>query len=146
MEVEAMEQREPKEREFVIASERNGEYPFTREDSFERKMRRHRRRHAELGEHLALPQTAVEYFEQVEIEAMLDRAELTPRQRYVCEQYLRGWTLQEIGNKLRISKQAVAKTLKFAVAKLKRAWETNPYRGLAEVYRYEVTRYSGVRR
>jgi DNA-directed RNA polymerase specialized sigma24 family protein len=88
----------------------------------------------------------VEYFEQVEIQAMLDRAQLTPRQRYVCEQYLRGWTLQEIGNKLRISKQAVAKTLKFAVAKLKRAWETNPYRGLAEVYRYEVTRYSGVRR
>ncbi len=141
-----MEQREPKEREFVLASERNGEYPFTREDSFERKMRRHRRRHAELGEHVAPPQTAVEYLEQVEIQAMLERAELTPRQRYVCEQYLRGWTLQEIGKKLRISKQAVAKTLKFAVAKLKRAWETNPYRGLAEVYRYEVTRYSGVRR
>jgi hypothetical protein len=50
-----MEQREPMEREFVIASERKGEYPFTREDSFERKMRRHRRRHAELGEQMASP-------------------------------------------------------------------------------------------
>ncbi|GBC92511.1 hypothetical protein HRbin15_00981 [bacterium HR15] len=141
-----MEQKEPMDRDFVIASERNGEYPFTREDSFERKLRRHRRRHTELGEHIALPDTAVEYFERVEIEAMLDCADLTPRQRYVCEQYLRGWTLQEIGKQLRISKQAVAKTLKFAVAKLKRAWELNPYRGLAEVYRYEVSRCGGVRR
>ncbi len=138
--------KEPMEPEFVIASERNGEYPFTREDSFERKLRRHRRRQTELGEHVAVPDVAVEYFERVEIEAVLDRADLTPRQRYVCERYLSGWTLQEIGKQLKISKQAVAKTLKFAISKLKRAWENNPYRGLAEVYRYEVSRCGGARR
>jgi hypothetical protein len=91
------------ETEFWIASERNGEYPFTREDSFERKLRRH------------------------------------------CEQYLNGWTLQEIGRQLGVTKQAAAKTLKFALIKLKQAWRTNPFYGLAEVYRSETRRVGSKR-
>ncbi len=135
-----------KETVFWIASERKGEYPFTREDSFERKLRRHRKRQQSLGEQVCPAHTAVLYLEQVEIEELLRNADLTPRQRFVCEHYLQGWTLQEIGNRMRVSKQAVAKTLKFAIAKLKRAWYANPYRGLAEVYRQEVSRYRNGRR
>ncbi len=135
-----------KETVFWIASERNGEYPFTREDSFERKLRRHRKLQQQLGEQVDTAHSAVLYLEQVEIAQMLLRADLTPRQRFVCERYLQGWTLQQIGNQMRVSKQAVAKTLKFAIAKLKRAWHSNPYRGLAEVYRQEVTRHRNGRR
>lgn len=134
-----------KELEFWIASERNGEYPFTREDSFERKLRRHRKLHARLGELLDTQQRAIAYLERVEMEYLLQRAALTPRQRYVCEQYLNGLTLREIGRRMGISKQAAAKTLKFALLKLKRAWRNNPFHGLAEVYRLETTRYSGRR-
>ncbi|MDW8106595.1 MAG: sigma factor-like helix-turn-helix DNA-binding protein [Armatimonadota bacterium] len=134
-----------KELEFWIASERNGEYPFTREDSFERKLRRHRKLHAQLGELLDTQQRAIAYLERVEMEYLLQWAALTPRQRYVCEQYLNGLTLREIGRRMGISKQAAAKTLKFALLKLKRAWRSNPFHGLAEVYRLETTRYSGRR-
>ncbi|MFN7161479.1 MAG: sigma factor-like helix-turn-helix DNA-binding protein [Fimbriimonadales bacterium] len=129
-----------RETEFWIASERNGEYPFTREDSFERKLRRHRKLHTSLGELLDAQQQAIAYLERVEMEYLLERAELTPRQRYVCEQYLNGLTLREIGKQLGISKQAAAKTLKFALVKLKRAWRNNPFHGLAEVYRREIRR------
>lgn len=73
------------------------------------------------------------------------RANLTPRQRYVCEQYLNGWTLQEIGKRMGVTKQAAGKTLKFALIKLKQAWRNNPFHGLAEVYRSE-TRRVGSRR
>lgn len=129
-----------KETEFWIASERNGEYPFTREDSFERKLRRHRKLHASLGELLDGQKQAIAYLERVEMECLLERAELTPRQRYVCEQYLNGLTLREIGRRMGVSKQAAAKTLKFALVKLKRAWRNNPFHGLAEVYRREIRR------
>ncbi len=127
--------------EFVIASERTGEYPFTREDSFERKLRRHRRRQQALAEHRSPQQEAIAYLERVEIEQVLNRAGLTPNQRAVCDRYLGGWTLQEIGAQLGVTKQAVAKTLKFAIVKLRRAWYRNPYYGLAEVYRQEISRY-----
>ncbi len=133
------------ETEFWIASERNGEYPFTREDSFERKLRRHRKLHATLGEPLDAQKQAIAHLERVEMECLLDRAELTPRQRYVCEQYLNGLTLREIGKQMGVSKQAAAKTLKFALIKLKRAWRNNPFHGLAEVYRRETRRCSGRR-
>ncbi len=134
-----------KEPEFWIASERNGEYPFTREDSFERKLRRHRKLHKQLRELLDAQTQAIAYLERVEMECLLQRAALTPRQRYVCERYLNGLTLREIGKRLGISKQAAAKTLKFALVKLKRAWRNNPFHGLAEVYRLETTRYVGRR-
>lgn len=135
----------PHETEFWIASERNGEYPFTREDSFERKLRRHRRLQTQLHDRIDPQRQAIAYLERVEILCVLERANLTPRQRYVCEQYLDGWTLQEIGNRLGVTKQAAAKTLKFALVKLKQAWRHNPFRGLAEVYRSE-TRRVGSRR
>ncbi len=134
-----------KETEFWIASERDGEYPFTREDSFERKLRRHRKLHTQLGELLDGQTQAIAYLERVEMECLLERAELTPRQRYVCEQYLNGLTLREIGRRMGVSKQAAAKTLKFALVKLKRAWRNNPFHGLAEVYRREVSRFGSRR-
>ncbi|MCX7926123.1 MAG: ECF-type sigma factor [Fimbriimonadales bacterium] len=134
-----------KETEFWIASERNSEYPFTREDSFERKLRRHRKLQTHLGEPLDAQQQAIAYLERVEMECLLQRAALTPRQRYVCEQYLNGLTLREIGKRMGVSKQAAAKTLKFALAKLKRAWRSNPFHGLAEVYRREIRRYGSRR-
>jgi|GEM_PF-701901 len=128
------------ETEFWIASERNGEYPFTREDSFERKLRRHRKLQTQLHDLVDPQRRAIAYLERVEIQAVLERANLTPRQRYVCEQYLNGWTLQEIGKQLGVTKQAAAKTLKFALIKLKQAWRNNPFHGLAEVYRSETRR------
>lgn len=130
---------------FWIASERDSEYPFTREDSFERKLRRHRKLHTSLGELLDAQQQAIAYLERVEMECLLQRAGLTPRQRYVCEQYLNGLTLHEIGRRMGVSKQAAAKTLKFALVKLKRAWRNNPFHGLAEVYRREVSRFGSRR-
>ncbi|MCS7208380.1 MAG: ECF-type sigma factor [Fimbriimonadales bacterium] len=133
------------ETEFWIASERNGEYPFTREDSFERKLRRHRKLHMRLGELLDAQAQAIAYLERVEMEFLLQRAELTPRQRFVCEQYLNGLTLREIGKRMGVSKQAAAKTLKFALVKLRRAWRNNPFHGLAEVYRREISRFGSRR-
>ncbi len=129
---------------FEIASDVKGEYPFIREDSFERKLRRHRQRQTELqGQHLVgSAEEARAYFEQVEMEEALRRADLTPRQRAICEHYFAGWNTYEIGKLLKISRQAVCKALRTALLKVKHAWESSPYCGLAEVYHHEVSRVS----
>ena len=129
---------------FEIASDVKGEYPFILEDSFERKLRPHRQRQTELqGQHLVgSAEEARAYFEQVEMEEALRRADLTPRQRAICEHYFAGWNTYEIGKLLKISRQAVCKALRLALTKVKHAWESSPYRGLAEVYHHEVSRVS----
>jgi len=119
------------------------EYPFLNEDSFERKLRRHRRRCVQLQEDLgynAFQYDALVYLEAVEIESLLQCASLTPRQQFVIECYLSGYTLQEIGKQLGVSKQAISKTLQFALRKLRQVWHVNPLLGLAEVYCHEIRR------
>lgn len=130
----------PKNWSFGLRRSATASTPSRARNWFERKLRRHRKLHAQLGELLDTQQQAIAYLERVEIEYLLQRAALTPRQRYVCEQYLNGLTLREIGKRMGVSKQAAAKTLKFALVKLKRAWRNNPFHGLAEVYRREVSR------
>ena len=60
------------ETEFWIASERNGEYPFTREDSFERKLRRHRKLQTQLHDLVDPQRRAIAYLERVEIQTVLE--------------------------------------------------------------------------
>lgn len=124
---------------YILGSEPKNEYPFYTEDSFERKLRRHRQRQTLLDEGIG-EMAAYDYLERSEFQTLIEQARLTDKQHYVFHQYLRGCTLEEIGLKMHISKQAVAKTLGFAIKKVKQAWGTNPYLGLADVYRQEVTR------
>lgn len=124
---------------FILGSEPKIDYPFYTEDSFERKLRRHRQRQTFLDDGIGEAATC-DYLEYSEFRMLIEKAGLTDKQDYVLKQYMRGSTLEEIGRTMHISKQAVAKTLGFAVKKVKRAWGTNPYLGLADVYRQEVTR------
>lgn len=127
---------------FELPSDVKGEYPFLREDSFERKLRRYRRRQIDLLRHHPIYRAgeARAYLEQAEIEDALQRAELTARQRAICEYYLAGWNTYEIGRMLKTSRQAVCKALRLALSKVKAAWEASPYYGMAEVYCQEITR------
>lgn len=122
-----------------IYSDPQAEYPFCREDSFERKLRRHRLRQTALTDFIS-EETTDDYLDQSEINTILENAHLTEKQLLVLERYLLGCTLQEIGEEMHITKQAVAKTLGFALKKVRQSRETAPYRGLAEVYRSEVNR------
>lgn len=128
---------------FILGSEPKIDYPFYTEDSFERKLRRHRQRQTLLDEGIG-EMAACDYLERSEFQTLIEQARLTDKQNYVFHQYMRGCTLEEIGHKMHVSKQAVAKTLGFAIKKVKRAWGANPYLGLADVYRQEVTRYCKV--
>lgn len=127
---------------FELPSDVKGEYPFLREDSFERKLRRYRRRQIDLSRHHPIyrAEEARSYLEQAEIEDALQRAELTARQRVICEYYLAGWNTYEIGRMLKILRQAVCKALRLALSKVKAAWEASPHYGMAEVYCQEITR------
>lgn len=131
-----------KEVPFEIASDVKGEYPFIREDSFERKLRRHRRRQSDMERQnlVCSGESARAYLEQAEMEEALRRANLSPRQRVICEHYLSGWNTYEIGRLLKISRQAVCKALRLALSKVKQAWENSPYQGMAEVYWREISR------
>jgi hypothetical protein len=125
---------------FILGSEPKIDYPFYTEDSFERKLRRYRQRQTLLDESIG-EMAACDYLERAELQTLLEQAQLTGKQDYVFNQYMRGCTLEEIGRTMHVSKQAVAKTLGFAIKKVKRAWGANPYYGLADVYREEVNRY-----
>lgn len=119
------------------------DYPFCSEESFERKLRRHRRLQSTLSDRIC-EEIEIVQLETEEFHAAIERASLTRKQQATFQKYLQGYTLEEIGRQLGITKQAVAKNLRLALKKVRLAWEQNPYRGLAEVYRQEVQRSCGL--
>ncbi len=126
---------------FSIRSERHGEYPFTTEESYERKRRRQSARLTQLTETLCHPLPEVLHtLQQIELEALIKQAHLTPLQHRVLRLFLDGYTYSEIGKQLGVSKQAIGKTLHFAFRKLRKASLHNPYVGLMEVYRDAIRR------
>lgn len=126
----------------ALISDRKCEYPYAREDTFERKLKRHRSKVGALRDDIAAYDPA-NYLEARELATALERSCLTRHQREVFDLYLNGNTLEEIGRRFGITKQAVYKNLRLVKAKMRRASRQNPYTGLADVYRSELCRTSG---
>ncbi len=114
----------------------DSEYPYIREASYERKLKRWNKegRNAPLPEHAVHAQPDVSVLKSAEVSALLDRAELTPIQRECVELVLCGYRVVEIARLRKCSKQAVMMHLRRAMRKLERAVECNPMHGLAECY------------
>lgn len=119
------------------------EYPYLSEESYERKRRRHRQNgwSVPLVENApARAKVELALLNQAEWEHVISHAGLTTVQAYVLIEYGFGKTIAEIAQERGTSKQAVWRSLKSAIAKVKFALESDPYAELAEVYEREVNR------
>ncbi|MCX7926311.1 MAG: LuxR C-terminal-related transcriptional regulator [Fimbriimonadales bacterium] len=65
---------------------------------------------------------------------------LTTREQYILRRMLEGATQEEIGREYGITKQAVSKTYRKAVAKVQLRVQLTPYDDIGEVYRELVSR------
>jgi hypothetical protein len=75
-----------------------------------------------------------------ECQAMIERANLTPRQNDVMTQRLAGDTFEMIGRRRGSTKQGAQKIFLQALKKIKRACHVYPYTGLSDVYQWETRR------
>lgn len=71
---------------------------------------------------------------------VVQSARLTDRQLEIVNLRLEGYTFEEIGRKRGCTKQGVQHVFVQALKKLDRAFDVYPYRGLSEIYRFEVRR------
>lgn len=67
-------------------------------------------------------------------------ASLTERQMEIINLRLDGYTFEEIGRQRGCTKQGAQHVFVQALKKLDRAFDVYPYRGLSEIYRFEVRR------
>lgn len=112
--------------------------PFYTEDGFEAKLQRIRRREADPAGELASRQG--DEMLAIECRDVFRRAGLTPRQREVLDLRLEGYTFEEIGFKIRTTKQGAMSVFVQALKKVSRTFRDSPYAGLSEVYRSETKR------
>ena len=80
-----------------------------------------------------------------EVNALILGARLTPVQHECLTLRLDGFTFADVGTLCGTSKQSARTTFVAALAKLRRAWRTYPYAGLAETYRRETGRGRAIR-
>lgn len=74
-----------------------------------------------------------------EVRAVLRSCPLTPNQRYVVNAVLEGRTLEQIGAGI-VTRQAISKTFRTAIKKIRAHWDVYPYSGLADAYRADIRR------
>lgn len=85
------------------------------------------------------------YLRRRDFERAVESAGLTERQREVFLARTSGDTWEEIGKRHGHSKQGACKIFGQAMKKVRKALRENPFRGLATVYRQEVTRFTPLR-
>lgn len=122
--------------DLVLEVEADDEYPFVSEEAYERKRRRQALTTCSL-ETVAF--AVADPPPDDRTDALCDLVDacayLTERQRYLLKRLLQGATLSEIAREYGITKQAVHKSVKMALAKIERKAQLTPYDGIAEVYR-----------
>lgn len=118
--------------------ERDPQAPCYSEEGFRKKLEVDRRRQSRLEPPRA--RLELSYLIEHEWSEIVRLARLTARQKEVFAKRLSGWTFEEIGRASGRTRQGAQRVFSQAAAKLVRAWSEFPYRGLAEVYRQEVTR------
>ncbi|MBX7136048.1 MAG: hypothetical protein K1X67_25545 [Fimbriimonadaceae bacterium] len=126
---------------FLSLVERDRDAPYYTEPGFRRRLELDRRRQSKLAE--PPPRVELSYLLRHEWSEMVQMANLTARQREVFAKRLSGWTFEEIGNASGRTRQGAQRVFSQAVRKLMVAWNEYPYRGLADVYRQEVSRRGG---
>ena len=72
--------------------------------------------------------------------AIVERAHLTKRQAEVLSLRLEGYTFEQIGQHRGHTKQGAQRIFMQALKKIRRSVHVYRYRGLGEVYRFEVLR------
>ena len=80
-----------------------------------------------------------------ECSTIVHRAKLTARQDQIIQHRINGCSFEQIGTKLGTSKQSVQTAFISAIKKIRRACRVYPYRGLSDVYRWEVRRGASYR-
>ena len=115
---------------FLSLVERDRDAPYYTEPGFRRRLELDRRRQSKLCE--PPPRVELSYLLRHEWSEMVTMARLTARQREVFAKRLSGWTFE-----------GAQRVFSQAVRKLMVAWNEYPYRGLADVYRQEVSRRGG---
>lgn len=74
-----------------------------------------------------------------EVRSVIRSCPLTSRQRFVVLAVLEGQRLDDIGAGV-VTRQAISKTFRQAIKKIRAHWDVYPYSGLADTYRSEIRR------
>lgn len=77
---------------------------------------------------------AVRLVRSRELELMIRLARLSVRQSEIIRLYREGWSIEEMAQKLGVSRQAVHKQFRSACAAIRSVWRAHPLRGLSVVY------------
>ena len=112
--------------------------PFYSEEGMRIKLKRADWRDPLYG-HL-LQQKGADPLLQNECDEVFRSARLTARQTEVLMRRLEGWTFEEIGQEAGHSRQGAQHIFVQALKKIARAFRVYPWKGLAEVYRWETRR------
>ena len=112
--------------------------PAYTEATFHYKLRRARVREPVIARRIAA--LSPDPLRLEEVGALILSARLTPAQHECLTLRLDGFTFADVGTLCGTSKQSARTTFVAALAKLRRAWRTYRYAGLAEVYRSELRR------
>lgn len=116
----------------LSACERDVCEPFYRNESFNVKLRRSHRRDLEIGETaMSKPFDPLLRTECLDVFA---NANLTARQMEIVEQWLDGWSYEEIGQASGHTRQAAQRVFTQALKKLRAAYRVYPLQGMSEVY------------
>lgn len=118
--------------------ERDPNAPHYVEDSFERKLYLANQR----AHKVPIPANTkvCNFLLQNEWAEVIENARLTAKQAEVLNLRLSGYTFEEIGVEGGHTKQGSQRIFFQAAKKLIKAWMEYPYRGLADVYREEISR------
>lgn len=128
--------------EILRKVERNKEYPGYLEATFGIKCRNKPNR--ALNQSLCKP-LGTDLLRALEWARTLADARLTQRQLRVFCARLKGYSWSEIGKFFGHTKQAALKLFKQALRKFKQTLRESKFRGLHQIYRSEVMRYSTTR-
>ncbi|MCH8275709.1 MAG: hypothetical protein IH851_13070 [Armatimonadetes bacterium] len=110
--------------------------------TFERKLRKARDRERRCSPEFRPLTEATLYLQRRDVLHTVESAGLTRRQSEVFYARAGGDSWAEIGRRHGHTKQGAFQIFKQALKKIRRAFECNPFRGLHQVYRQEVSRFA----
>ena len=110
--------------------------------TFNRKLRLARQREGAFKATFSPLSDATLYLQRSDLARAVNDADMTHRQREVFCARVSGDTWVEIGRRHGHTKQGAFQIFKQALRKLKRVLRNNPFRGLHQVYKQEVSRFA----
>ncbi|MEI6511730.1 MAG: hypothetical protein WCO51_00445 [bacterium] len=130
---------------YINSTQRNREAPCYTENGFARKLRRSHKQEKSLKINQNELEGATRSLKARELDTVISLAKLTSKQYLVFQARRRGESFEEIGKRMGVTKQATKKVFDAARFKVKAAWGLNPYHGLHQIYREEVSRSGKVK-